>query len=137
MNRGDRDKRPPERDILRFNRVRRCSEEKGFEASAEVIAEQIGTETNKQNLETARNLSGITGVYELNFFGTPLDTDGFLNADYDQRLAYPTPTKSTSVVVPTNLVRQVATEKRETHLRTAKNLPGITGVTAMSEECII
>ncbi|OQV14458.1 hypothetical protein BV898_11300 [Hypsibius exemplaris] len=32
-------------------------------------------------------------------------------------------------MVPTNLILQIGTEKHETHLQTARNLPGITAVT--------
>ncbi|OQV19711.1 hypothetical protein BV898_06252 [Hypsibius exemplaris] len=96
---------------------------------------QIGTEKHETQLQTARNLPEITAVTELNFFVTPLDTNtnGLLNEDYDQRPAYPAPTTSTSVVVPTNLIPQIGTEKHKTHLQTGKNLPGINAVTGRKQ----
>ncbi|OQV19706.1 hypothetical protein BV898_06247 [Hypsibius exemplaris] len=94
---------------------------------------QIGTEKHETQIQIARNLPGITAVTELNFFVTALNTDGLSSEDYDQRPAYLTPPTATSVVVQTNLIPQIGTEKHETHLQTARNLPGINAVTGHTQ----
>ncbi|OQV14454.1 hypothetical protein BV898_11296 [Hypsibius exemplaris] len=83
---------------------------------------QIGKEKHETQIQIARSLPGIIAVTEVNFFVTPLDTDGLSSEDYDQS---PTSQLQSS---------QIGTEEHKAHLQTARSLPGITAVTDHTQD---